>query len=275
MTRHIFGPLVGAVVIVGIGIALLAPKNGTIIDPVANAADTTAAAGTAEFGIAGSVTAAGQNIPINGNGALDMRNGRMRMSMSFPIPGMGQSDIEELFDGSTFYMHFPSALAQRLPGAKPWMKVDLAALGKAQRGDIEQMMQANQSNPADILKALKAVGDSQVVGQENIGGAATTHYRATIDFDKVAERVGDKQSADAIKQLFRSSGDAASLPIDVWIDRAGRVRREHVSFSATEVGMDMTIEFTSFGGPVDVSPPPADQVMDASALVGAAGTTNG
>src|SRR3954452_18488070 len=50
MTWRILGPLAGAVAIVGVVVALLAPSNGTVIDPVASAADTTAAAGTAEFG---------------------------------------------------------------------------------------------------------------------------------------------------------------------------------------------------------------------------------
>jgi hypothetical protein len=39
--------------------------------------------------------------------------------------------------------------------------------------------------------------------------------------------------------------------------------------------MDMTIEFTRFGLPVDTTPPPSDQVLDAAALLGAASTTSG
>jgi hypothetical protein len=274
MTWRILGPLAGAIAIVGVAVALLAPSNGTVLDPVAKAADATAAAGTAEFGIAGSMTAAGQSIPMRGNGALDMRSQRMRMSMSMPIPGAGQVEIEEIFDGSAFYMRFPSALTQRLPGGKAWMKIDLEAMGKASGVDLEQMMQANQSNPADMLEALKGVGSSRVVGQEQIGGAPTTHYSANIDLSKAADNIADKKSADAVKQMFAASG-TNSIPIDVWIDRAGRVRREQVKLSTSEFAMDLTIEFTRFGVPVDTTPPPADQVMDAGALLGAAGGTSG
>jgi hypothetical protein len=39
--------------------------------------------------------------------------------------------------------------------------------------------------------------------------------------------------------------------------------------------MDMTIEFTRFGVPVDVTPPPSNQVMDAGALLGAFGGQSG
>lgn len=268
MTWRILGPLAGALAVVGVTVALLAPNHGAAIDPVAQAADTTAAAGTAEFGIAGSVTAEGQTIPLNGNGVIDMRDARMRMSVGFPIPGLGQTNVEELFDGSAFYVRFPAALAQRLPGGKQWMKMNLAAMGKAAGVDLAQMTQANESNPADMLKALKGVGNSHVAGDETIRGAATTHYHADIDLEKAAERVADKQTADSIKQLLKSS-DGTSMPVDVWIDRAGRVRRESVKYNAAGVGIDMTIEYSRFGVSVDTAPPPADQVIDAGALLGA------
>jgi hypothetical protein len=243
---------------------------------VADAADTTAAAGTAEFGIAGTITAAGQSIPLQGNGAVDMRNSHMRMSMSFPVPQYGSLQMDEIFDGSAFYLHFPDALAQRIPGGKSWMKMDLESLGKSSGVDFKQLMQANQGNPTDMLAALKGVGSSREIGQENIGGVATTHYQATIDLNKAAQRIPDRKTADSVKQMFSAAG-VSSFPIDVWIDRAGRVRRESFKFAAAGTAMSMTITFTAFGTPVDVTPPPADQVMDAGALLGAvgAGTSGG
>jgi hypothetical protein len=271
------GPLAGAVAIAGVMIALVAPHHGsTVLDPVAKAADTTAAAGTAEFGMAGSMQIAGQSIPMNGSGTLDMRSQHMRMSMSFPIPGLGQTDMEEIFDGNAFYMRFPAALTQRLPGGKPWMKIDLDTLGKASGVDLKQVMQANQSNPADMLQSLKAVGSSHVVGREDIGGAPTTHYQATVDLSKAAQRIPDKKTAAAVKQLFAATG-TESIPVDVWIDRAGRVRRQRVRMTTSAVSMDLTIEFTRFGVAVDTTPPPADQVMDAGALLnaGANGSVSG
>lgn len=270
MTWRFLGPLAAAIAIVAVVAVLLAPSGGNAIDPVAQAADATAAAGTAEFGLAGSVTAAGQRIPINGSGALDMRNARMRMSMSFPVPGSGSMQMDELFDGNAFYVKFPDALAQRIPGGKSWLKVDLAQAGKAAGVDFKQLMQANQSNPADLLKALKGVGDSHLVGHETIGGATTSHYHAEVDLKKAADRIPDKTAADALKRMVDESG-AGGFPIDVWIDPAGRVRRERIEYSANGAAMDMTLEFTHFGAPVDTTPPPSDQVMDAGALLGAAG----
>jgi hypothetical protein len=156
------------------------------------------------------------------------------------------------------------------PGREVVGEDDLDALGKASGVDVKQLMHANQSNPADMVKALKGVGSSRLVGTENVRGAVTKHYRADVDLNKAAERVPDKKAADTVKQMFKSSG-LSSFPVDVWIDRAGRVRRESFSFSAPAMVMEMTIEFTRFGVPVDTTPPPADQVMDAGALLSAAG----
>jgi hypothetical protein len=272
MTWRTLGALAAALAIVGVTIALLGPNHGNAvnaIDPVAQAADTTAASGTAEFGIAGTVTAAGQSIPLNGTGAIDMPHNRMRMSIGFPLPGFGQLSADEIFDGKTIYIHFPESLTQRLPGAKPWMKLDLQSLGKSVGVDVSQLAQTSQNSPSNMLQWLKAVGSSRVVGHEDIHGAPTTHYNGSIDLNKVADEVPGDQAA-AIKQLFKSSG-LSSFPVDVWVDRSGRVRREGIKISANDMSMDMTIDFTRFGVQVDTSPPAADQVTDMSALLSAAG----
>jgi hypothetical protein len=270
MTWRIVGALAGALAVVAVVVALLAPSDGTVLDPVAQAANATTAAGTAEFGIAGHVTAAGQSIPLNGNGAIDMRNQRMRMSMSFPVPGFGSMKTDALFDGDALYMHLPDAVAQRIPLGKSWMKLDLAALAKSSGVDLKQLTQGNQGNPADFLQALKGVGSSRKLGSENIGGVATTHYRATIDPKKALDQIPDKQGGGTLKQMLSTSG-LDSIPLDVWVDRAGRVRRESIKVSAAGTAMDMTVSFTRFGVPVDTTPPSADQVFDAGALLGSLG----
>ena len=274
MTWRVLGTLAAALAIVGVAVALLAPDHGNGIDPVANAAATTAQAGSAEFGMAGSVTADGQTIPLRGSGVVDLNNDRARMNFAMTMPGLGDMNIEELMNGTTIYMRFPAQLMQRIPGGKEWMKLDLEALAKASGVDMKQLTQAGENNPTDALSALRAVGSSRKVGQENIDGAPTTHYAATIDLAKAAGSIPDKQQADSVKQLFASSG-LKSVPVDVWIDRSGRVRREAIKYSAGGAALDMTVSFTRFGVPVDTTPPPDDQVTDMSALLGAVGSSRG
>ncbi len=276
MTRRALPSVLAALAIAIGAVALLAPNHGQAIDPVAQAADATVNAGTAEFGLAGKVTAAGQTIPLSGNGVMDMRGLRGRMTINTQVPGAGQVSIEELIDGTTFYVKVPQMA--RVAGGKQWMKLDLAALGKAEGVDLSGALQGGQNNPADMLGALKGVGASRKVGEEAIGGALTTHYHADIDLQKAVEAVGDAKTAGALKQVYEQSG-IKTMPVDVWIDRSGRVRREQLAMSfgsgAEQAGVDMTIDFTRFGVPLDVTPPPADQVLDGNAFLGALGGKSG
>lgn len=274
MTWQAGGILAGTVAVVAAIALFFGGHHTSVLDPVANAADTTAQSGSAEVGIAGSITAGGQTLPISGNGVIDMKTNGGRLSLSMTLPGAGAQTFDEIVTGTTFYIRMPQ-LAAKLPGGKQWVKVDLRAAGKSLGIDFGKVMGAGRQNPADMLRFLEAVGSSHVVGTERIRGAPTTHYSAAIDLEKAADSLGDKQTAAALKQMYGSSG-ATTMPVDVWIDRAGRVRREHVSLSMSAgatgpAGIDMTLEFIRFGVPVDLTAPPSDQVLDTTALLGALG----
>jgi hypothetical protein len=258
MTWRILAPIVAAFAVVGSAVVLAAPgKNGGVVDPVAQAANTTTAVATAEFGVAGHVTAAGHSIALDGNGAIDMKHQRMRMAMSLPLPGLGSTKADGLYDGKAIYMRMPGVLRQ-IPLGKSWLKLDLGRL--AHTGPT-------QANPADFLQALKAVGTSKRIGTATVAGVATTHYRTTIDPGKALDRIPSGQGSGLLKQMLGRARISA-IPVDVWLDGSGRVRRESMKFSAAGTSMDMTVTFTRFGVPVDTTPPPADQVLDAGALLG-------
>src|SRR4051794_30552452 len=99
MTFRIFGVIAGAAATAGLMVALVAPGHSDILDPVAQAASTTAAAGTAEFDLSGSVTTGGQKIPLNGNGAVDIGAQRARVSLSLPVPVVGSMKTDAIVDG--------------------------------------------------------------------------------------------------------------------------------------------------------------------------------
>ena len=65
------------------------------------------------------------------------------------------------------------------------------------------------------------------------------------------------------------------MPVDVWVDKSGLVRREQMSFAGNQFSMNMTIDFIRFGVPVDVNPPPDDQVLDMSSLLSSASKLSG
>jgi hypothetical protein len=57
-----------------------------------------------------------------------------------------------------------------------------------------------------------------------------------------------------------------TLPVDVWLDARGLVRRLHLVIGAEKTtipaAMDLTVDFSAFGTPVDAAPPPDAQTLD-------------
>ena len=67
------------------------------------------------------------------------------------------------------------------------------------------------------------------VGTEDVNGTPTTHYHATIAFEKLAGSAG--KAADSVRQLEQATG-LKQLPTDIWIDARRRVRRQTVAIDA-------------------------------------------
>jgi hypothetical protein len=86
---------------------------------------------------------------------------------------------------------------------------------------------------------------------------------------KIADVVPPKLRAAArrdMQEMIKKLG-RTTFPVELWIDENDLLRRERYFFSAPEdkLEMTMTAEFFDYGTPVDVEPPPADDVYDATA----------
>ena len=87
------------------------------VDPVAQAATKTRSAGTVEVAMTGKVSAAGQEIPLHGEGAFDLKGQRGHFTMTTSVPGQDGLKIEEIVDGLVLYMR-SDALSKGLPAAR-------------------------------------------------------------------------------------------------------------------------------------------------------------
>jgi len=143
--------------------------------------------------------------------------------------------LDELVDGTTIYVKLPPAIAIKLPGGRPWMKVDLAKASGI-RGFSSLANNPVSSDPSQFLSYLRATsGHVSKQGTEVVNGIQTTHYHATINLDRVPDalpsgsRKGAKQAVSSIEQLT----GLKQLPVDAWIDSkqpdsadADQLRRE-------------------------------------------------
>ncbi len=140
-------------------------------------------------------------------------------------------------------------------------------------------MQGAQAAPTRQLVYLRGVaGSVDKLGTGKVRGKQTTHYRAVVDLNKAAAKGGPKTQR-ACGEIERQLG-TSELPVEVWLDGQGRVRRFLMSVTTpvsdtSSTGTDhhkarakttIVEEFYGFGTPVEVNPPPSDQTADLSEL---------
>jgi hypothetical protein len=245
------------------------------LDPVAQAANTTAKTTSSRFDFRASINAGSAgSFSFNGNGVFDGKNKSGWMNMHFAMPPavqlqLGSTDpsMEMIFDGSHgLVMYMRSPLFDKMVPTGKWVKMDLEKIAKKEGVDLGAIMNANQADPSQSLSMLMASSNARVTGSERIRGVQTTHYAFNIDFAKLAH------DNKAFKQLQEATG-SVSAPAEAWIDAKGRVRRLAVTMSmggqlGTPMTMTMTEELYDFGVRANVTPPADDLVVDLSSLSG-------
>jgi hypothetical protein len=237
---------------------------------VAAAGTKTADAGSARMSFTASFRGPTSG-SMTGEGVFDKRQGHLTLDMSnlsgagAVVPG-GKAEL--VFDQLVYYMKLPEGSGLPLPPGKEWLKLDLQKLSQSQGLDLEQLAQLNQSDPSQALDFLRGASeDFERVGTEDVRGVTTTHYKGTIDLTKVSENA-PPEIAEQYRKLAEL-GPSTKVPMEVWIGDDDLVRRIRFEQALDENStMTMEEEFYDFGADVDVTPPPDDQVVDLTALLG-------
>ncbi|MEV3972995.1 hypothetical protein AB0K68_33485 [Streptomyces sp. NPDC050698] len=229
---------------------------------VRSAYDRTAEEDTAKVKLRVRTSAQGAAQTATGQGTVDLDDGDSVMTLT----AQGQR-IEQRVIDQVLYQKLPKGQA---PGGKPWIKIDLGKV-VAQQGTGDQSM----SDPAQSAAYAKAITDKDVTkkGTATIGGVETTHYRVSVDVAKLP-------NGDTLRKQV-----GPTLPMDVWLDDEGRMRRQQIdmtvkapaaakqrsstdaSSAPEKVTVRTVMDFTDFGTEVDADAPPAGQVTDMTGKV--------
>jgi hypothetical protein len=245
-------------------------------DPVASAATKTAASESSRVAFTATMNVDGVGgMVFSGAGVFDgrMRSGALNIRYQLPPDAQAQlggvdPTMEMIMDGRKgLVMYMRSPLFARVAGDK-WIKVDVAREAKKEGIDLQAMMNSTRADPSQTLAMLTASTDVHPIGYDRVRGIFTTHYKFNVDLARLAKQHKElRETFDNVRKLTGVS----SYPAEAWIDNAGRVRRLKIDMSYnTPLGgaftMSMTEDLYAFGIKVDVRPPDASQVVDASAL---------
>lgn len=228
-------------VVIGLGVAIVAAwlvftvvgggsGGGGNLNPIAQAAEKTADVPGARVEMTGSVAIPQfpSGLTMSATGAYDFVNDGGEATATISDPASGQSmRFDYVYSGDSMYMS-SSSLAPVLPAGKSWIEVKMEGAN-------------NADNPRAIIAQLQAVS-SQIttVGRERIRGTMTTQYRALATINQT------------------------QVPVDVWVDRQGLVRRLVASGLAGNASASAAIRLDIFDygyQPHEVVPP-SDQVVD-------------
>jgi len=217
----------------------------------------------------GSKVPGGGSFDLTGDGAYDTSAGlsSLLIDMGSALPGMTEEVIQH---GDVTYLRVPilTTLAPSLAGK--WLRVDrdqAATMGGASPSTGPLGGSSGVGDPSAVLSYLKGAGaEVTTVGHDEVGGVHTTHVHATISVRQAIDASGVDR--DKVEQsLRRMPGmskqiESLTLPVDVFVDNDGYVRRIAITYDATGVTMSLTLDYSAFGQPVSITEPDEADTAD-------------
>jgi hypothetical protein len=239
---------------------------GEQVEPavIAEAAAKTVAAKTARIATLVRVVEPGGQERFGGQGKFDFERRAGRMALRL-IEGesAGFGEATAVFVDSTVYYKLPPGA---LAGGRRWIQLDLQNVADASGLDFGPLVQGSQADPTQYLLWLSALGPGITkIGEEDVRGVPTSRYRAAVDLNLLEEQAPPGKEAEwaAYVQTLRDRLGLAFIPVEVWVEDEGLIRRfnHEYGFSTEGTTAVVTTELFDFGIPVDVSAPPPDQVV--------------
>lgn len=185
-------------------------------------------------------------------GLIDFEAGRTAFRVRVGLPGQAEGSAPSsvalltVTDGATTYLRSPN-----WPQGQPWVRyVEQGADGPVAGGS------AGYDLGGQLELLLGAASAPQALGEEEIRNVPTRRWRTTVDLAAAAE-AGDDEQAAALEQIS-ALGDGR-LPLELWVDELGRVRR--LAYSLEMAGdegtttVDTQVEYYDFGVEADVAVP--------------------
>ena len=254
-------------------------------DAVLNAMKAVYEAETFHQAIEMSMSGGGESFSFTGEADVDNEHQRIDMTMDM---GMLGGEMQIVMDGGVMYMRSP---VFEDVGTE-WVSMDPSKLDPAASSQLGGLGMGT-TDPSAYIGLFAGVFDVKDSGQQELDGVTTTHYVGSIDLAKVLEGFADvvgkdvdaateKQLKAAVEQ-FEVLGIDEKIPFEIWIGEDGLPRRQLITMDfgdlvpgTEEARMEMAVDLSDFGEPVDIEVPPRSQVTDMTdALKGVAGSGSG
>jgi LppX_LprAFG lipoprotein len=231
----------------------------------AKASRSVTEAGTARFELTEIIDRSNGATTVTGSGRVDAKAGSEELTLDLgdlagtgdgSQPALGSIDVRIV--GGFAYVKLPSGLPGMAGNGTEWLRTPADQASDAASNGSLAGSAVGGNDPTKLLAVLNG-GNPEAVGQEDVRGVSTTHYRGTFDLQAATDTLPTDQQ-DALKGALGALDNSGPLPVDVWLDDQGLVRRLELDLSTTKIeGADgsvkMTIELFDYGSPVDITAP--------------------
>lgn len=253
-------------------------------DAVLDAMTAVYEAGTVHQEVEMSMSGDGERFSFTAEADVDNEHQRIDMTMDL---GMLGGTMRVVMDAGVVYMRSP--IFQDV--GTDWISMDPSKMDPATAAQFGGFG-AGTMDPSAFVGLFAGVFDVRAFGEQELAGVATTHYVGTIDLRKVLEGFSDvvgedvdeatREQLEMAVEQFESLGIDEKIPFEIWIDEEGFPRRQGVTMDfgdlvpgSEDVRLEMTVDFSDFGAPVDIEVPDPADVTDMTETLAGAGTASG
>lgn len=225
------------------------PNIGATFREAAAKTDTE---GSSRYTLTTTTTVNGADVVFSGAGIYDWSSDTGQTT--YDVPG---GRIQQRLLGQDLYLSLPQ---------QP------QAFFKLRTSDVAVSPVGGTVDPSAQLHLLAAVAEAEVVGEEEVRGAPTTHYRGTYDVARALKGARGVQQP-ALRSLLGLAVTARQAAYDVYLDEDARLRRLEQTVEVPSAGQTLMVttrlELYDFGIDVKVNPPPGANVRDGAPLLAA------
>jgi hypothetical protein len=228
---------------------------------------------SAKFTMEGS--AAGQTISATGAMAFDGANTKFSMTST----AAGETTEMRMVD-KVMYIKLPADQQKQMGTDKSWAKISADGTDPVSQAMGSALSQsAEQSDPSKILDQVSKAGRIISSDQTQLNGEQVNHYKVELDIAKALDQFTGQIPAAAREQVNEKlKGKDLKLPAELWLNKDNlpvQVTMDQgpmmQALGAPAGDAKFTMKYSDWGTQVDVTAPPADQVVDLGELMKKAG----
>ncbi|WP_370968486.1 hypothetical protein [Amycolatopsis sp. cg9] len=228
---------------------------------------------SAKFTMEGS--AAGQTMSATGAMAFDGANTKFSMTST----AAGETTEMRMVD-KVMYIKLPADQQKQMGTDKAWAKISADGtdpISQAMGSALSQS--AEQSDPSKILDQVSKAGRIISSDQTELNGEQVNHYKVELDVAKALDQFTGQIPAAARDQVNEKlKGKDLKIPAELWLNKDNlpvQVTMDQgammQALGAPAGDAKFTMKYSDWGTQVDVSAPPAEQVVDLGELMKKAG----